>query len=264
MADTSSDALRTSTCAVCSAYYPLHHMKDVSSSEIPSDVLKVPELEDGAKASWPGTSIPLPYNQGLLSRVQIDPRGVELNSMGDAVLSMCKDCLRDVKKGVVPRLSLANGLFLGNIPDELRELTIIEESMIALCQSKCYIVQLKEENKEIESAGTQYGMKGHVIVYPQRPSHAASCFPPSIEEITSPICVLFVGSQKPSDAWLRDHTKPLAVNGGRVHRALMWLKNNNPLYYNIELNEGVLHQLEEDPILPFSIQHVLPTDSRDG
>ncbi|PBK95995.1 hypothetical protein ARMGADRAFT_868709, partial [Armillaria gallica] len=133
--------------------------------------------------------------------------------------------------------------------------------MIALCRSKCYIVQLKEENKEIESAGTQHGMKGHVIVYPQWPSHVASCFLPSIEEITSPICMLFVGSQKPSDAWLQEHAKPLAINGGRVRRALMWLKYNNPLYYNIELNEGVLHQLEEDPILPFSIQHVLPTET---
>ncbi|PBK79992.1 hypothetical protein ARMGADRAFT_1099684 [Armillaria gallica] len=133
--------------------------------------------------------------------------------------------------------------------------------MIALCWYKCYIVQLKEENKEIESAGTQHGMKGHVIVYPQQPSHITSCFLPSIKKITSPICVLFVRSQKPSDVRLQEHAKPLAVNGGCVHRALMWLKNNNPLYYNIELNEGVLHQLEEDLILLFSIQHVLLTET---
>ncbi|PBK83781.1 hypothetical protein ARMGADRAFT_870591, partial [Armillaria gallica] len=135
--------------------------------------------------------------------------------------------------------------------------------MTALCRSKCYIFQLKEDRSENESGYLQKGMKGHVIVYPQQPSHIAQTLPPSIEEITSPICVLFVGSEKPTDAWLRHHTKPLTVNGGHVRHALKWLKENNPLYRDIEFNESVLQELDQNPILPIYIQHILPSVAGD-
>ncbi|KAK0452777.1 uncharacterized protein EV420DRAFT_1244352, partial [Desarmillaria tabescens] len=71
------------------------------------------------------------------------------------------------------------------------------------------------------------------------------------------ICILFVGSEKLSDSWLRDHAKLLAVSGARVRCALKWLKQHNPLYSDIMFNEDVLRELDENPILPISIQHVL-------
>lgn len=98
-------------------------------------------------------------------------------------------------------LSLANKTFLGTVPEELKNLTVIEEAMIARCRSKCCIIQLKEENQDLVLASTQRGIKGHVIIYPQQPSNVADILPASIEEITSPVCVLFVGSP-PSPEWL--------------------------------------------------------------
>ncbi len=80
--------------------------------------------------------------------------------------------------------------------------------------------------------------------------------PPSLEEITAPICILFVGSQAPTQDWLRNHAKPLAVNGRHVRTALAWLKANNPYYRDIELNEPVLRYLDANPVLPFSVQHI--------
>ena len=40
--------------------------------------------------------------------------------------------------------------------------------------------------------------------------------PPSIEEVVSPICVIFVGSSPPSTEWLCDKAKPLAVHADKV------------------------------------------------
>ncbi|KAK0435009.1 uncharacterized protein EV420DRAFT_1623674 [Desarmillaria tabescens] len=134
--------------------------------------------------------------------------------------------------------------------------------MISLCHSKCTVVQLKEEGG-IEKDYMQRGIRGHVIVYPQRPSEIARSLPPSVEEITSPLCVLFVGAYKPSDEWLRTKAKPLAVNGACVWAALKWLKNNNPLYRDIEINETVLQELDDNPNLPFVIQHILPSAAGD-
>jgi hypothetical protein len=147
-------------------------------------------------------------------------------------------------------------MVLGSVPPELKDLTIIEESMIARCRSKCWIVQLKEENQDLVLASTQRGMKGHIMIYPQQPSNIASILPPSLEEITAPVCVLFVGSSPPTPEWLRDHAKPLAVNATRVRNALQWLKAHNPLYQDMVINEECLQQLEENPVLPFNIEHV--------
>ncbi|KAJ7688748.1 hypothetical protein B0H17DRAFT_1160264 [Mycena rosella] len=121
--------------------------------------------------------------------------------------------------------------------------------MIARCRSKCWIIQLKEENQHLVLQSTQRGIKGHVIIYPLQLSKVANILPPLIEEITTPVCVLFVGSSVPTPEWLREHAKPLAVNATRVRNTLRCLKQHNPLYRDILINEECLQHLEENPIL---------------
>ncbi|KAJ6521267.1 hypothetical protein DFH09DRAFT_939197 [Mycena vulgaris] len=136
--------------------------------------------------------------------------------------------------------------------------------MIARCRSKCWIIQLKEENQDLVLASTQRGVKGHIIIYPQQPSKLADVLPPPIEEIISPVCVLFVGSSPPATEWLREHAKPLAVNAKHVCAALRWLKLHNPLYKYIILNESCLQQLKSNPVLPFSIEHIHPNAANEA
>ncbi|KAJ7776489.1 hypothetical protein DFH07DRAFT_689505, partial [Mycena maculata] len=128
--------------------------------------------------------------------------------------------------------------------------------MIARCRSKCWIIQLKEENQDLVLASTQHGIKGHVLIYPQQPSKVAESLPPSIKDITAPVCVLFVGSSAPTPEWLRERAKPLAVDANRVRNALLWLKKHNPLYRDITINEEILQEIEENPVLPFNIEHI--------
>ncbi|KAJ7128423.1 hypothetical protein C8R44DRAFT_830239 [Mycena epipterygia] len=129
--------------------------------------------------------------------------------------------------------------------------------MIAQCLSKCWIIQLKEENRDLVLTSTQCGVKGHIIIYPQQPSKLATILPPPIEEITSPVCALFVGSSSPPE-WLREHAKSLAVNAHRLCQALQWLKIHNPLYRDVSLNEECLQHLETNPVLAFTIEHIQP------
>jgi hypothetical protein len=78
------------------------------------------------------------------------------------------------------------------------------------------LVQLKEANQDLVLQNTQHGIKGHIIIYPQQPSKLAAILPPAIEDIISPVCVLFVGSSPPTPEWLHDHAKLLAVSATRV------------------------------------------------
>ncbi|KAJ7090159.1 hypothetical protein C8R44DRAFT_545206, partial [Mycena epipterygia] len=136
--------------------------------------------------------------------------------------------------------------------------------IIARCRSKCWIIQLKEENQDLILASTQRGVKGHIIIYPQQPSKLATILPPPIDEITSLVCVLFVCSSPPSPEWLREHAKPLAVNAHRVRQALQWLKIHNPLYRDVSLNEECLQHLETNPVLPFKIEHIQPSPANEA
>jgi hypothetical protein len=200
----------------------------------------------------------MPYDEGPLRDLLVDPDGVSFPDSGGPTLSLCTTCHSCLKRNKLPPLSLANRNFLGPVPEELKNLTVIEEAMIARCRSKCWIIQLKEENQDLVLASTQRGVKGHIIIYPQQPSQLALTLPPAVEDIVSPVCVLFVGASPPTTQWLREHAKPLAVNTNRVRTALQWLKVHNPFYKGVTLNEECLRQLELNPVLPFSIEHIRP------
>lgn len=150
------------------------------------------------------------------------------------------------------------------MPHELQDLSVVKESMIALCRAKCCIVHLKADDMDHVGPTAQHGIKGNIIIYLQRPSEIARKLPPSIEEITSPICILFVGSTPPTDEWICEKVKPLAVCTNKVCQALLWLKAHNHLYRDIEIDKSVLHQLDSTPHLPFHIEHILPSRATDA
>ena len=49
------------------------------------------------------------------------------------------------------------------------------------------------------------------------------------------------------------------MRANKVRQALLWLKEHNRLYKDIEIDEGVLHQLDSTPLLPFNIEHISPS-----
>ncbi|KAF7378322.1 ATP-dependent DNA helicase [Mycena sanguinolenta] len=266
---TSSEALTTFTCAACAEAVPPLSQCLLPLDAFNTDLIKRPDRtldENGMldKYKWLHPDClppPMPLDgNAVLQDFLLDPDGVSLPPDGGSpVLSLCSVCHSSLKNNKVPPLSLVNKLFLSPIPNELKDLTVIEEAMIARCRSKCWIVQLEEENQDLVLPTTQRGIKSHIIIYPQQPSEIAQILQPSVDEITSPVCVLFVGASPPTPEWLRNHAKPLAVNAGRVRAALQWLKSHNHLYKDVRINEECLLQLEENPILPFKIEHILPS-----
>ncbi|EPQ49814.1 hypothetical protein GLOTRDRAFT_23200, partial [Gloeophyllum trabeum ATCC 11539] len=147
-------------------------------------------------------------------------------------LMLCQECKTALLKGNIPALSLANRTFLGPVPDALKDLTVVEEAMIARCRAKCWVIHLRDN----DSQSSDRGMRGHIIIYPQRPDYIAQTLPPSLDDIITPICVLFVGASPPSQDWLKTKAQPLIVRKEKVRNALIWLKRHNPHYKNIQIN----------------------------
>lgn len=94
------------------------------------------------------------------------------------------------------------------------------------------------------------GLKGNVSTYRLDPRQVASMiegrmFPPPVKILSATIGVTFVGPKG-----LRESSMPamFRVRRWRVREALLWLKDNNPLYSDIEISEERLSQLPEDGV----------------
>jgi hypothetical protein len=83
----------------------------------------------------------------------------------------------------------------------------------------------------------------------------AQAFPPTLEDIITPICILFVGSKPPSPDRLKRYAKPLIVRKEKVLSALRWLRDHSRHYRDIFIDASRLDCLEDtefcDRILSF-------------
>ncbi|KAL0060844.1 hypothetical protein AAF712_012383 [Marasmius tenuissimus] len=228
--------------------------------DVDEEFRREPWLREGYNISPTGLER-VPEFRGLLldsAGVSQDPGG-----RGEHQLSFCKDCYSAVLRGKVPDLSMANRLYVGPVPPELANLTVVEENMIAKCRTKAMIIRLQEEqdgttnNKFVPRALRQRAMKGHIIMYPQHPSATFNVLPPSLDELCKPVAVVFVGSTPPSQEWLEKNARPLAIRPARVRAALLWLIANNPLYRNVEVNHTLLDSLPAESILPVQMEHIV-------
>ncbi|KAJ6555578.1 hypothetical protein DFH09DRAFT_1248397 [Mycena vulgaris] len=136
--------------------------------------------------------------------------------------------------------------------------------MIVLCRAKCWIIKLRQDENDTIIPIAQRGIRGHIIVYPQRPSGIAKCLPLSVTDIVTPICVILVGSQPPTQEWLQKKASPLIVRKEKVANALAWLKVHNHLYRDVLIDNDVLQSLPDESILPFPIQHIVPNAGIDS
>ncbi|KAJ3846254.1 hypothetical protein EV368DRAFT_53047 [Lentinula lateritia] len=124
--------------------------------------------------------------------------------------------------------------------------------MISHCRAKSWIIQLKEENGFVTPTN-QRGLKGNIIIFPQKVSFVIKVLPPSLDQLSQPVCVIFVVSSRPSDEWLRQKVRPLTVQPAKVWAAaLMWLNMYNKWY------KDLLQSLPEEFSLPVHIEHVVP------
>ena len=79
---------------------------------------------------------------------------------------VCSECSDALAKKKLPRLSLANDLWIGDVPCELKALTIPEQLMIARHYPHCYVFKLyPRDGGHLGNEQMQRGMKGNISLY---------------------------------------------------------------------------------------------------
>ena len=139
--------------------------------------------------------------------------------------SVCDGCCKHLRNGKVPRNALANGLWLGPVPEELASLGFIEKLLVArVCINSCFI--------RVASSGLRK-MTSHVIAFESPVPKIYHRLPPPMEDLDDVLAVLFTGPCKPTEKEFQ-HT-PLLVRRKKVMHALEWLKLNHADYADLEI-----------------------------
>jgi hypothetical protein len=132
---------------------------------------------------------------------------------------LCHDCLRDLWSHRTPKFSLANGLWIGDIPPELAALTILEKVLIARYYPAVYVIKLfpkKKGAKQWDSTSMYSGMRGNVSTYHLNMDDIhdlvePNSFPPPPHLLTAVIVVTIIGPKG-----LREKTMPGFLKVRRV------------------------------------------------
>ncbi|SJL05243.1 uncharacterized protein ARMOST_08609 [Armillaria ostoyae] len=185
---TGNKALSTTTCAVCAHEMSSHQMQSTHLCDIPH-----PDLLEPTKAH---ASHILSSNMLLYTDSK--------KPMEDEVF-LCGDCLRSLQKNQLPRLALANDLWIGHVPYQLGILTLPERVLIVQYFPAAYIVKLYPKIKNTrnwDSALFSSGMKGNVSTYLLPHAHIASfidgqqTMPPPTGILSALISITFIQPNK--------------------------------------------------------------------
>jgi hypothetical protein len=165
--------------------------------------------------------------------------------------AVSKNCFRSI-----PLRSYANGLWIGKVPEELKDLTFLEEQCIARARATRCMYKLT-----LGPSG-QLAAHGSVCILPQDTTSFISAMPIPLFRLKDEICVILVGS--PDTEVTHDMLKrsPLLVRRERIRTALFWLIENNPLYADLD-RDVVLENSEEYPVhdCPLAVTDFLRTNS---
>ncbi len=143
---------------------------------------------------------------------------------------ICKQCSRDKKSP--KKFSFENSMIPSSVPQELKDLTQVEEMLIAraLPIMRVYI-----------KPGGQRGYSGHCINLPQNVKELAISLPRYPKELS----VIIVKAKGKNDTF-----KDVTVRKQKVQEALLWLIQNNPYYSDLQVNEDALNLLPENGVPP--------------
>ncbi|KIK22654.1 hypothetical protein PISMIDRAFT_651606, partial [Pisolithus microcarpus 441] len=160
-----------------------------------------------------------------------------------------------------PRLSLANGLWIGNQPWVLQQLTFPEQLLIAHLYPRVYVFKLfpKRSGGTRDLSSLQNAMRGNVTTFDQNMADIAGMvegdlMPRRPTILASLITITFVGVGRLPKNWIRTTFR---VRRDAVRDALVWLKTNNPKYYGgIKISDERLASLPADDV-PIEISSVI-------
>ncbi|KAG1778009.1 hypothetical protein EV702DRAFT_1196809 [Suillus placidus] len=185
---------------------------------------------------------------------------------------LCRSCLDEVNANKTPVLALANNLWAGDVPDELAMLTLPERILVAPSYPAAYIVKLYPKKRGAvhwDTAGLNSGLRGNVSTYRLNTMAIVAMvegnlLPPKPITLASMLGVSIIGPNN-----VPEHCMPsfLTVSRSHLRNALLFLKQHNPLYFNITISDENIALFPEcgiPDIILSSVRHLHNVEAVDA
>ena len=179
----------------------------------------------------------------------------------DAFYRFCQACFSAINTAKVPKFSAMNGAnvtMCQYYPPELRDLTLVEESVISRCHPIGTVLKLKPNG--IQNPTAYNAIRGHLIAIPQDPGPLLKILPSPELHFHDYIKIVWSAKEDPTLEDLRPFAE---IRKDKVLRALVWLCNNNPLYKSVAINYDLIDQWE-DRFVPPILENTIAPVSEDS
>jgi hypothetical protein len=200
-----------------------------------------PSSDDGMPSAAVTTSF-VRVNGVILYKKGLVP-GLSANKRSMIHCNVCTECWLALSKEKVPKFSIANKVWLGDVPIELQGLTLPEQRLISIYRHNSCIVKLHSSFHTTATA--QSAIKGNCISFPQDVVNIASSLPLELNDLCDSLKIIFIGCHAPERKQLK-HI--LTVRKKKVSDALRWLRQNNPLYHTVVIDQERIDQLPVDDV----------------
>ncbi|KAG8690963.1 hypothetical protein FRC09_011779 [Ceratobasidium sp. 395] len=171
---------------------------------------------------------------------------------------VCKECLNKLQPptdlDTPPKHSLANDLWIGDVPFELAHLTFAEQLLVARIYPRAFLIKLyprDRSRRHLPLDQVQTALRGNVVSFELNSPAIADMvsgqlMPQKPSILASTLSVTFVGRGRISDP-ARLHM--LRVRRWAIGDALTWLKEHNKKYYgDIVIDQDRLNALPPDGV----------------
>ncbi len=216
--DTSPQAFEESGCAVCGKLTLLTELQKLSELDLNLDVL----------------------TQQNITQIERKASDDEFKDINGPIFekdldNICNSCYKSISKGKIPLLALANGKWIGKVPEELQNLSYAEQLLVARVRHNRCIVRVSSGMRK---------MKANAISFANPTPKIYNILPPPLEEMDNILAFIYTGPCKPTKS---DFERiPLLVRHKKVAAALEWLKLNHQDYFDLEISYKNLKEYPED------------------
>ena len=174
--------------------------------------------------------VPFSFNCGIEAidqfHIMIDPLAI----IDPDTISVCNKCYGSLSSGMLPIEALANFRWIGPVPEELKDLTWVEEELIARSHLIGRVFRLEERTHREPMYSS---LKGHIVLVPQNTMRLLDILPISPDSLTDIAHVVWVGKSEPEISKLAPQ---FTVRKQKVIDALSWLQRNHEDYRNITID----------------------------
>ena len=174
--------------------------------------------------------VPFSFQCGITAldqqHIMIDPLAIT----DQGTISICQRCHSCLSDGSLPAEALANFRWIGPVPKELKDLTCVEEALIARSHLFGRIFRL-EERKNREPAYSS--LKGHIVLVPQNTMRLLNILPVSPDSLADIAHVVWVGKSEPD---ITKMAPQFTVRKQKVLDSLKWLQKHHEDYQNVAID----------------------------